>query len=95
MSKQTHDLLVAFSQLENEAEVKNFLKDLLTPAEIDEFSTRFQIAKLLWTTQMSYAEIADQLHTSTTTVTRVARFLNKEPYKGYKTVLTKLYPKKN
>ncbi len=93
MTKPTRDLLTAFSQLKNETGVKNFLKDLLTPAEMNEFETRFQIAKLLWTTNTSYAEIAKKLNTSTTTVTRVARFLHKEPYKGYQTVLKKLYPK--
>ncbi|MFH1958880.1 MAG: YerC/YecD family TrpR-related protein [Patescibacteria group bacterium] len=90
-TKQTQNLLTAFTKLKTEKEAKNFLKDLLTPAEIDEFETRFQIAKLLWTTQMSYAQIAKKLNTSTTTVTRVARFLHKEPYKGYKTVLKRLY----
>ena len=94
MTKLTRDLLAAFRQLKSETEVKNFLKDLLTPTEMTEFETRFQITKLLWTTEMSYAEIAKKLNTSTTTVTRVARFLHKEPHKGYKTVLKRLYPKK-
>ncbi|MBT3250064.1 MAG: transcriptional regulator [Candidatus Pacebacteria bacterium] len=95
MIKQTDDLLAAFEQLKNKKEIKNFLRDLLSPAEKDEFETRFQIAKLLWTTEMSYAKIAQKLNTSTTTVTRVARFLHKEPYKGYKTVLERLYPQKS
>lgn len=94
MTKPTRDLLAAFSQLKNETELKNFLKDLLTPAEAAEFETRFQIATLLWTTELSYAAIAKQLNTSTTTVTRVARFLHKESHRGYKTVLNRLYPKK-
>ena len=88
------DLIKAIANLENEQEIKNFLKDLLPPAEIDEFSTRFQIAKLLWTTELSYLDIAQKLKTSTTTVTRVARFLHKEHNKGYLTSLQKLYPKK-
>ncbi len=95
MKKQTGDLLAAFNQLKNEVEVKNFLRDLLSPAEKDEFEIRFQIAKLLWTTKMSYAKIAQKLNTSTTTITRVARFLHKEPYKGYETVLKRLFPQEN
>jgi len=95
MIKQTDDLLAAFDQLQNKKEVKNFLRDLLSPTEKDELETRFQIAKLLWTTEMSYAKIAKKLNTSTTTVTRVARFLHKEPHQGYKTVLKRLFPKNN
>lgn len=86
------DLIKAISNLENEKEVENFLNDLLTPAEMDELSTRFQIAKLLWTTDMPYLEIANKLKTSTTTVTRVARFLHKEPNKGYKKILKRVFP---
>lgn len=86
------DLIKAIANLENEKEVENFLTDLLTPAEMDELSTRFQIARLLWTTDMPYIEIANKLKTSTTTVTRVARFLHKEPNKGYKQVLKRLFP---
>lgn len=89
-----NDLIKAFANLNNTQEAKNFLKDLLTPAEFDEFSTRFQIAKLLWTTKLSYLDIANKLQTSTTTVTRVARFLHKEPNKGYKTSLQRLFPQK-
>lgn len=96
MKKQhLQDLLGAVGTLENKSEIEKFFKDLLTPAELEEFATRFQIAKLLWTTKMSYAVIAEKLHTSTTTVTRVARFLNKEPHQGYQLVLKRLFPKTN
>ena len=37
-----------------------------------------------------YREIATELQTSTTTVARVARFLNQENYGGYKLVLLRL-----
>ena len=87
------DLIFAINNLESEKEIQSFLTDLLTPAELDELSTRFQIAKLLWTTELPYLEIANKLKTSTTTVTRVARFLHKEPNKGYQAILQKIYPK--
>lgn len=93
MKKYIEELTKAFSTLDGEDEIKRFLRDLLTPTELEEFATRFQIAKLLWSTDKSYAVIAQELKTSTTTVTRVARFLNKEPYEGYKIVLRQLYPK--
>ncbi|HYD34607.1 MAG TPA: YerC/YecD family TrpR-related protein [Vitreimonas sp.] len=86
-------LLQALLTLKTEAEVKDFLVDLLTPAELEEFVKRFQMATLLWTTKKSYLEIAQEVDTSTTTVTRVARFLFKEPFQGYMTALKRLYPK--
>ncbi|MEN8253387.1 MAG: YerC/YecD family TrpR-related protein [Patescibacteria group bacterium] len=92
MPKQTN-LHQAIAKLETQTETKNFLRDLLTPAEITEFETRFDIATLLWTTNLSYAKIAKKLKTSTTTVTRVARFLYKEPHRGYALILKRLHGK--
>ncbi len=90
-TKEDKDLINAFSMLENEVEIKSFLRDLLTPAEIEEFSQRFQIAKLLWTTKDSYLKIAKKVGSSTTTVTRVSQWLFKESYQGYATVLARIY----
>jgi uncharacterized protein YerC len=39
---------------------------------------------------MSYREIASKLNASTTTITRVARFLTNEPYKGYQKILKRI-----
>jgi len=61
-------------KLKTEQEVANFLRDLLTPPEIEEFSNRLEIAKLLLT-RKSYLKIAKETGTSTTTVTRVAQWL--------------------
>lgn len=92
-TKQDLELIKAFSKLNNEKEIAGFLRDLLTLAEIEEFSKRFQIAKLLWTTTKSYAEIADQVGTSTTTVTRVSHWIYRESYHGYAKVLQRIYGK--
>ena len=86
-------LIRAIASLQNEKEIENFFRDLLTTSEIEEFSSRFAVATLLWTTKKSYLEIAKEINTSTTTVTRVAAWLYKEPYQGYANVLTKLYGK--
>ena len=94
-SKEDKQLINAFYNLRSKNEISNFLRDLLTPAEIDEFSKRFQIAILLWTTNKSYAEIADQVETSTTTVTRVSNWLYKESYQGYACILKRIYGKSN
>lgn len=92
-TKTDKQLIKAFSKLKNDREITGFLRDLLTQAEIEEFSRRFEIAKLLWTTTQSYAEIADAVSTSTTTVTRVSHWLYKESYQGYATVLDRMYGK--
>lgn len=64
-----------FMNLKKEQDIANFLRDLLTPAEIEEFSNRLEIARLLSKGKLSYLEIADKVGTSTTTVTRVAHWL--------------------
>lgn len=90
-SKADKELIRAFSVLENEKQVAGFLRDILTAAEIEEFAKRFQIAKLLWTTNLPYVDIAAKVKTSTTTVTRVYQWLYKEPWHGYMTALQKMY----
>jgi len=92
-TKQDKELILAFSLLKNEKEITAFLRDILTVSEIEEFSRRFQIAKLLWTTQLPYTEIALKVETSTTTVTRVAQWLYKERWNGYSSVLERMYGK--
>ncbi len=67
-------LAKVFLKLKTEQEVTNFLRDLLTPPEIEEFSNRLEIAKLLLTGK-SYLKIAKEIGASTTTVTRVAQWL--------------------
>jgi TrpR-related protein YerC/YecD len=90
-TKQDKELIQAIAQLKGEKEITGFLRDLLTPAEIEEFSRRFQIAKLLWTTSLSYIDIAQKIGTSTTTVTRVSQWLYKESWHGYTSVLQRIY----
>ncbi|HNQ17333.1 MAG TPA: YerC/YecD family TrpR-related protein [Candidatus Woesebacteria bacterium] len=87
------ELAKVLTRLENPSKMLNFLYDVATPKELEELAQRFQIAKLLWTTNLSYVEIAGQTNASTTTVTRVARFLNQEPFGGYRQVLNTFYPR--
>ena len=77
------------SQIKDEKQMTAFLKDLLTPAEMKEFQNRWGIAQCLNEKELSYRDIAQKFGTSVTTVTRVARFLKDEPYKGYASVLNK------
>ena len=76
--------------LKNKNEVSDFLKDLCTPAELKALEERWTVAQLLYEDELSYREIAAKLKTSTTTVTRVARFLSSEPYQGYKRILKRI-----
>jgi TrpR-related protein YerC/YecD len=76
--------------LKNKNEVNDFLKDLCTPAELKALEERWSVAQLLYDDNLSYRDIATKLETSTTTVTRVARFLSNEPYQGYKKILKRI-----
>ncbi len=80
----------ALLSLQSAEEVKAFLNDLCTPAEIRAFAERFKVARLLDEGQLSYRDIAMRTGASTTTVTRVARFLREMPHKGYRLVLDRL-----
>jgi len=79
-----------FLLLKNKNEVDDFLKDLCTPAELKALEERWAVAQLLYEDTLSYRVIAAKLKTSTTTVTRVARFLSSEPYQGYKRILKRI-----
>ena len=63
-----------FWQIELKEDLRGFLEDILTPAEIETLYERLQIIKLLrqW---LSQRQIAQQLNTSTATVNRWARVL--------------------
>ena len=63
---------------------------LCTPSELKALNERWSVAQLLHKDEMSYREIASKLNASTTTVTRVARFLTNEPYKGYQKILKRI-----
>jgi TrpR-related protein YerC/YecD len=83
-------LCKAITGLRSEDEVRRFLVDLCTPGEMKDFGERFLIARLLYNGDMSYREISALTGASTTTVGRVARFLEQEPHHGYKTVLERI-----
>jgi TrpR-related protein YerC/YecD len=55
-------------------ELKPFLRDLCTLGELEALVHRWQIVRLL-DQGLPYMEIADRVHASTATVTRVAQWL--------------------
>jgi TrpR-related protein YerC/YecD len=82
-----YGLYEAFSAINTKQEFTAWLNDLCTPAEIKALTERWQMAQLLYEGRLSQKAIAEKLGASITTVTRVARFLNHENYRGYQTVL--------
>jgi TrpR-related protein YerC/YecD len=81
-------LVRAFASLKGESEVSDFLRDLLTVAEIEEFANRIEVVRLL-VKGMSYQKIARETKVSTTTVTRVAHWLRRG-CGGYQRVIDKI-----
>lgn len=92
-SSEITDLVRALRSCSSDKEALSFLRDLLTIAEIKEFANRWQMVKMLYQ-DLSYAAIAKKLQTSTTTVTRVAHWLN-NGMGGYKAVADRLFQKKS
>lgn len=88
--KKTHtylDLDVALTRLDTPEQVKAFLTDLCTPAELRALSERWHVAQILDEGEKSYRDIQAETGVSTTTIGRVARFLRDEPHGGYRAIL--------
>lgn len=85
-------LASAIIALKKEEDLLNFLRDLCTADELKELSERWNIAQLLHKSY-SYREIAEKTSASTTTVTRIAHWLNNGEG-GYQAALQKTKKKK-
>lgn len=83
-------LCEAFLRLKSRDEMQRFLRDLTTPGELAALAERWRVARLLDGGGKSYREISAETGSSTTTVTRVARFLGQEDHQGYRLVLDRL-----
>ena len=79
----------AILALKTANEARRFLRDLMTEAEIKEFSNRLQAARML-SQKIPYSAIVKTTGLSSTTVARVSKWLN-GPLGGYKTVLTRIH----
>ncbi len=82
-------LFEAILEIRSYNEAANFFRDLLTIAELKEFANRWQIVKRLARGE-AYLDIANDLNVSTTTVTRVARWL-KKGMGGYAAIASRLF----
>jgi len=88
-TKEAKELFKGILKLKTSNEAVCFFRDLLTIKEIEDFSTRFKIARLLQKDKLTYKQIAKKCKVSTTTVTRVAHWLN-SGMGGYKLVIKRL-----
>jgi len=86
-AKAEADLFETIVALRNADECYNFLYDLCTPKEIADMADRWWVARLLEEGKLSYREIHAHTGVSVTTVGRVARFLQQEPFQGYRLML--------
>ena len=83
------NLFSAILALENKEEARAFFRDLLTEPEIAEFSNRWKAAQMLEAGK-SYTTITKETGLSSTTVARIAKWLNGE-VGGYKRALAKMH----
>lgn len=78
----------AFLFLQSAQEVKQFLEDLCTPAEIEAMVDRWRVAQLL-EQDYSYRDIRELTGVSLTTIGRVARYMEMGTG-GYRIALERL-----
>jgi TrpR-related protein YerC/YecD len=78
----------ALLSLETAQEVKEFLEDLCTPAELEAMVDRWRVAQLL-DRGYTYRDIRDLTEVSVTTIGRVARYIERGSG-GYRTALRRL-----
>lgn len=87
-NKKTDNLFKAILSLKNIKEAQGFFRDLCTAEEINEMALRWEIAQMVFA-GLPYRKIADRLDVSTTTVSRVASWLNNGEG-GYQLILDRL-----
>ena len=78
----------ALLSLETTGEVREFLQDLCTPAELEAMVDRWRVAQLL-DQGYSYRDIREMTEVSVTTIGRVARFMELGAG-GYRTALERI-----
>ncbi len=88
-TQENKRLIEALLALETESEATYFLRDLMTEKEIEEFAKRLKAAEML-SAKIPYTTIEKETGLSSTTVARVAKWLNGKAG-GYKSILKKLH----
>ena len=85
---QVSRLAAAFLTLRTAEECEAFFADLLTSRELEDISSRLEVARLL-KLGVNYNDIAAKTGASTATISRVSKCLSGE-LGGYRTVLSRL-----
>lgn len=88
-TKENKQLLEGILALKDANEAKRFLRDLLTPQEIEEFSKRLEAARML-SQNVQYNAIIEKTGLSSTTVARISKWL-KGSLGGYRLILSRLH----
>ena len=88
-NKKTDNLFKAIISINSVKEAEKFFRDLCTIEELKEMSERWEIARLI-NKGVSYRKISEKLGVSTTTVSRVALWLNNGEG-GYRLLLDRFY----
>ena len=88
LKSAARSLSEALCKLETPEEVRLFLEDLCTPAELESMVDRWRVAQLL-EQGLSYREIHELTQVSVTTIGRVARFMEMGSG-GYRAALDRL-----
>jgi TrpR-related protein YerC/YecD len=88
LKSAARSLSEALLSLESAQEVRQFLEDLCTPAEVEAMVDRWRVAQLV-DQGYSYRDIREMTEVSVTTIGRVARFIE-HGTGGYRTALDRL-----
>jgi len=91
LDKKTAQLYKTILSLKDVGEAQVFFRDLLTEAEIKEFSNRWKVAQML-DQKKQYEVIAKETGMSSTTIARISKWLNNGTG-GYKLMLERLKTK--
>jgi TrpR-related protein YerC/YecD len=88
LKSAARSLSAALLSLESAQEVRQFLEDLCTPAEVEAMVDRWRVAQLV-DQGYSYRDIREMTEVSVTTIGRVARFME-QGAGGYRIALNRL-----
>ena len=88
LKSAARSLSEALLSLQSTQEVRQFLEDLCTPAEVEAMVDRWRVAQLV-DQGYTYRDIREMTEVSVTTIGRVARFME-HGEGGYRTALDRL-----
>ncbi len=86
--KRLKSLIEVLVMLKDPQDLRDFLYDLCTPAELESLSDRWEVAQWVDSSE-NYRDIAAKTKISTTTITRVGRTL-KYGAGGYKNAINRM-----